>query len=230
MPINLTQHYNTLYTESFQKIKADQYQIDPLIDSPNDARYGLTLLLRPPDPVKQKIQHFLNQLQEIDPHQYHYPASDLHVTVMAIISCYDGFAPSQIVVEDYVALIQQSLVGFNCFELEFKGLTASPSCILLQGFWKDNTLNEIRDQLRQHFKNSNLQQSIDKRYSIQTAHSTIVRLRKPLLNRSAWLECVEAHRDFDFGTFEVEALELVFNDWYHRKERVRELYRFVLNE
>lgn len=129
-------------------------------------------------------------------------------------------------VEDYVALVQKSLEGLHPFEISFKGLTASPSCILLQGFWKDDTLNQIRENLRQQFKSSGLQQSIDQRYTIQTAHSTIVRLRKPLQHKDQWLECVEAYREFDFGAFRVNELELVCNDWYHRK--VKELYRFDL--
>lgn len=228
--MNLAEHYAKLYHETRPKLKAEQYELDPLIDSATDSRFGITLLLRPSDSVKKAIQGFLQQLHTIDPQQYYYPASDLHITVMAIISCYEGFALEQIVVEDYVTLVQKSLEGLQPFEINFKGLTASPSCILLQGFWKDNTLNQIRENLRQEFKSSSLQQSIDKRYTIQTAHSTIVRLRKPLQHKDQWLECVEAYRDFDFGTFRVNELELVCNDWYHRKEKVQTLQRFVLNK
>lgn len=226
--MNLAEHYAKLYHETSPKLKAEQYELDPLIDSATDSRFGITLLLRPSDSVKEAIQGFLQQLYTIDPHQYYYPTSDLHITVMAIISCYEGFALEQIVVEDYVALLQKSLEGFHPFEISFKGLTASPSCILLQGFWKDDTLNQIRENLRQQFKSSGLQQSIDQRYTIQTAHSTIVRLRKPLQHKDQWLECVEAYREFDFGAFRVNELELVCNDWYHRKEKVKKLYRFDL--
>lgn len=226
--MNVTAHYHNLYLESLEQIKTDQYQLDPLLDAETDTRAGLTLLIRPNQLVKKAIQSFLDQLKAIDPHQYYYPESDLHITVMAIISCYEGFTLNQVIVEEYVELIQKSLESVHPFEIECKGLTASPSCILLQGFWKDDTLNQIRENLRFHFKNSHLQQSIDQRYAIQTAHSTVVRLRKPLLNKAAWLECVEAYRDFDFGTFTVDTVDLVFNDWYQREEKVKELHCFKL--
>lgn len=226
--MNLAEHYAKLYHETWPRLKADQYELDSLIDSVTDTRFGITLLIRPNDPLKAAIQGFLQQLHTIDPHQYYYPASDLHITVMSIISCYEGFTLEQIVVEDYVTLVQTSLEGLHPFEINFKGLTASPSCILLQGFWKDDTLNQLRENLRQEFKSSSLQQSIDQRYTIQTAHSTIVRLRKPLQNKDQWLECVEAYREFDFGAFRVNELELVYNDWYHRKEKVKTLYHLEL--
>lgn len=226
--MNLKQHYHNLYLESLQRIKADQYQLDPLLDAETDTRAGLTLLIRPSLPVKKAIQSFLEQLKAIDPHQYYYPESDLHITVMAIISCYEGFVLEQIEVAEYVKLIQKSLEGVSSFAINFRGLTASPSCILLQGFWKEDTLNQIRENLRFHFKNANVQQSIDQRYAIQTAHATVVRLRKPLLNKSTWLESIEAYQDVDFGTFTVDTVDLVFNDWYQREEKVKKLHRFVL--
>lgn len=84
--MNLAEHYAKLYHETSPKLKAEQYELDPLIDSATDSRFGITLLLRPSDSAKKAIQGFLHQLQVIDPFQYYYPSSDLHITVMAIIS------------------------------------------------------------------------------------------------------------------------------------------------
>lgn len=226
--MNLKEHYTQLYNDSIRKIKSDDYQIDELIDSVNDNRFGITLLLRPDNKVKREIQKLLTKIRSTEPNQYFYRDSDLHVTVISIISCYDGFTLSQIRTEDYINLIQESIVGMNKFHIEFKGLTVSPSCLMAQGFLIDNTLNLIRSNLRNNFKNSGLEQSIDKRYTIQTAHSTIFRLKDKLRNKQEFLNSVEAYRDYNFGTFPVESLELVFNDWYQRKEYVKTLYRFEL--
>jgi 2'-5' RNA ligase len=92
----------------------------------------------------------------------------------------------------------------------------------------DDELTNIRNGLRDKFQTSNLQHSIDKRYSIQTAHSTIVRFKKPLLNPDSFLQKVKKYRNLDFGTFEVNELELVFNDWYHRASTTVVLERFSL--
>ncbi len=113
------------------------------------------------------------------------------------------------------------------FKIQFKGLTASPSCILIQGFLT-NTLNEIRDELRKTFKNSDLQQSIDKRYNIQTAHATVIRFKSELTDQTALINLIEKYREFDFGTFEIKQIELVYNDWYQREKFVKKLHTFSL--
>ncbi len=226
--MKLKGHYNQLYKDSILKIQSDSYQVDELIESPNDNRFGITLLVRPDNAVKGEIQKLLAKIRLIEPNQYFYRDPDLHVTVMSIISCYNGFNLTQIRVEDYVNVIQKSIKGMNRFNIEFKGLTASPSCLMIQGFLKDNTLDIIRDNLRNDFKNSGLEQSIDKRYTIQTAHSTIFRLKEKLRNKKEFLNIVEEYRGYNFGTFPVKSLEFVFNDWYQRKEYVKTLYRFDL--
>jgi len=226
--MNLKEHYDKLYQDSIKKIQSDSYQVDKLIDSDNDKRFGITLLLRPDNSVKANIQKFLSEIRLIEPNQYFYRDSDLHVTVMSIISCHDGFNLSQIRIEDYVETIKKSIKGINCFKIEFIGLTGSPSCLMVQGFLENNTLNQIRDNLRVDFKDTGLEQSMDKRYAIQTAHSTIFRLKEKIENKESFLDIVEEYRDYYFGTFVVDSLELVFNDWYQREEYVKKLYLFEL--
>jgi hypothetical protein len=226
--MDLAKHYDGLYLDAVRKIKSGEYQTDNLIDSLSDNRFGITLLIRPNNQVKAKIVEFLKDLNVIEPGQYYYPKSDIHITVMSIISCYSGFDLSRISVEDYVALIEKSINGYKPFEIEFRGITASPSCVMIQGFLKDDTLNEIRDTLRVNFRNTNLEQSIDKRYSIQIAHSTVVRFRKELERKDDFINVLDRYRNFNFGTFCVDSLELVYNDWYQRKEKVKELCRFEM--
>ncbi|MGE0079459.1 MAG: hypothetical protein AB7S48_16480 [Bacteroidales bacterium] len=42
------------------------------------------------------------------------------------------------------------------------------------------------------------------------------------------MEIVEKYRDYYFGISTVDSLELAFNDWYQRKECVKELFSFEL--
>jgi 2'-5' RNA ligase len=226
--MNLSEHYNNLYQDSIQKIKSDNYQIDNLIESSSDNRFGITLLIRPDKRIRDAIHKFLIDLKIIEPNQYYYPDSDIHVTVMSIISCYDGFDLTQIQVMDYVEIIKKSITGEKEIQIEFRGVTASPSCILIQGFLKDNTLTNIRNNLRINFKNSNLEQTLDKRYSIQTAHATVVRFRTSLTQKDEFIKVLDSYRNFNFGIFEVNSLALVFNDWYHSAKNEKELYRFEI--
>jgi len=224
--MNLKEHYSKLYKESVNNILADNYEIDNLIDSDSDKRFGITLLVRPSTEVKDKIKKCINELKKVEPNQYYYPNSDIHITVMSIISCYDGFDLTKIDLSKYIEIIKKCLEYDQDINIQFKGLTASNSCILLQGFMNDNVLNEIRDKLRVEFKNSDLEQSLDKRYAIQTAHATIVRFRNELNQKDEFLKIIDDHLNFDFGTFEVKNFELVYNDWYQREGFVKKLHEF----
>ena len=225
--MNLKEHYSNLYKASIENILSDQYEIDSLIDSDFDNRFGITLLLRPSIEVKESLQKFLDELKKVESDQYYYPNSDIHITVMSIISCYEGFDINSIDLPKYIALIKKCLTT-NAIEIQFKGLTASNSCIMVQGFMSNNSINAIRDNLRTAFKNSNLEQSLDKRYAIQTAHVTLVRFRKKFSEKDKFLDVLEQYQNFDFGTFKVNCFELVYNDWYQRERLVKKLHEFKI--
>jgi 2'-5' RNA ligase len=224
--MDLKQHYTALYNESIEKIVTNTYQIDNQIDSLSDRRLGITLLIRPDSQTKKNIQDFLDELKQIDPDQYYYPSSDIHITVLSIISCYDGFDLETISIPDYVAIIEKSLVGIQDVAINFQGITASPSAIMLQGFTNSNSLDDLRNNLRTNFTNSGLEESIDKRYSINTAHSTVARFRKEISDKEKLIAVLEKYRNFDFGKFKVEKYHLVYNDWYQREQFVKELHEF----
>jgi len=226
--MNLTENYNELYKTSIIKIENGDYQTDSLIDSPNDKRFGITLLIRPPEYIKKQIQLISQELKQIDSSQYYYPNSDIHITVMSIISCYEGFQLDQISIFDYIKLIRKSIKELDKFSIKFQGITASDSGIMIQGFPKNEMLNNLRNNLRTSFKNTNLEQSIDKRYTIQTAHSTIIRFRNELQDKKEFLEVIKKYKNYEFGNFEVNELELVFNDWYQRKRNSMFLEKFEL--
>ncbi|UFH47265.1 mutarotase [Flavobacterium galactosidilyticum] len=226
--MNLENHYKKLYHESINKISSDNYHIDTLIDSKNDRRFGLTLIIRPSNEIKKKIQNFLKNFKEIEPNQYYYPNSDIHITVMSIISCYSDFDMSKIDVQKYIDLTEKCLLKGIDLNITFKGITASPSGVMVQGFMNNNELNDIRNRLRKEFKNSNVEQSLDKRYLIQTAHSTIIRFRKELSQKEKFLELLDNSINYDFGTFKVNKFELVYNDWYQREQYVKKIHEFVV--
>ena len=226
--MNLKEHYNQLYKKSAESILAGNYNLDSKINNKSDSRFGITLLIRPSEKIKANIQFFLEKLKAIEPAQYYYPASDIHITIMSIISCYEGFSSDKIKVEDYIKIIQESLVDLGEIKIEFRGVTASPSALMIQGFPADESLNNLRNKLRDNFKKSPLQQTIDSRYAIATAHSTVMRFQEKLQNPEKLIEITERFRDYDFGEFTVEKVELVFNDWYQRESNTIHLQDFNL--
>lgn len=225
---NLKELYTNLHNKTYVEILDDNYFIDELIDSPSDQRFGLTLLIRPNEKIKIEIENLLNRISEIEPEEYYYPKSDLHVTALSIISCYSGFDLSKISINEYSEIIVKSLKGIENFEIEFKGITLANSGILIKGYPTNNSLDLLRERLRINFKQVNLEQSIDSRYSISTAHITVVRFRKKLKNKKVFLNLVEQFKEYNFGKSPVENLELVYNDWYQKAENVEILNHFKI--
>jgi 2'-5' RNA ligase len=226
--MDLKSHYDTLYKDSIKKIKTNHQIIDEQIDAPTDFRQGITLLIRPPLHIKNKIQAFLKELRKIEPKQYFYPNSDLHITTMSIISCHPDFKLATIEIPEYIKTIEQSLIDIPTFEINFKGITASPAAIMIQGFTNSVSLDNLRTNLRTNFSVSGLEQSIDKRYSIATAHTTVMRFQNKFQNKDLFLKTIEEFRDFDFGSFELKKMDLVSNDWYQKQKKVELLHRFIL--
>lgn len=223
---NLHKLYNDLYNQSRQKILNENYSVDLNIDNPADKRYGMTLVIKPEIETKIEIQNLLNELKKIEPEQYYYSNPDLHITALSIISCYEGFNLADITVSEYSEIITKSLQSVSEFEIEFKGITASESAVMIQGFPKTETLNEIRENLRINFGKFSLQKSIDRRYPLIAAHITVLRFRKKLNDVSQFINCIEKYRDYDFGTSKINKLDLVYNDWYQREEIVQKLAEF----
>lgn len=226
--VDLGDHYKKMWDTSFPLFEKGHYELDPLIDAVDDTRYGLTLLARPSQKVKENILNFLDELKQLEPRQYYYPASDLHITIMSVISCSPTFSLSKVNVEEYKSLIRGITDELPAFQVQFKGITASPSCIMVQGFPIGDCLQGLRDRVRITFRNSTLLQSMDVRYSIVTAHSTVVRFRELPVNSEAFNKALEKYRNYNFGTFKVGEVELVGNDWYQRKEKVKQLEKFRL--
>lgn len=226
--MDLTKHYNQLYTKSSAEILTGNYRLDSQINNTSDSRFGITLLIRPNESTKANIQLFLEDLKAIEPNQYYYPDPDIHVTVMSIISCYEGFSLDKINIPEYIDVIEQSLVHLDQITIEFRGITASPSALMIQGFPTDESLNIFRDKLRENFKKSTLQQSIDSRYTIATAHCTIMRFQEKLESPKELITTAAQFRNYDFGKFQVKNLELVYNDWYQREANTIHLADFNL--
>src|SRR5690554_5948089 len=147
--MNLKQHYTALWEKAFDKFKNGQFDYDLMLDDPSDSRMGLTLLAYPDIETRQNIGRLMEALKKIDPSQYYYPLIDIHVTVLSIISCTANFQLEEIKPERYIDLLSDILAASPKFNIAFKGITASSSCVMVQGFPLDNQLNLLRDSLRE---------------------------------------------------------------------------------
>ncbi|TXE05986.1 mutarotase [Gelidibacter salicanalis] len=226
--MNLQEHYTQLYKASVHHIRSGAYEIDPNIHNDHDNRFGLSLIIKPPESVRNEIQKFLSDLKSVAPKQYFYPNTDIHITLLSIVSCYEGFDQISINVNDYINTINSSLVDVGEMQIICKGITASPSCVLIQGFPTDQSIQTLRDKIRSEIRSAHLKESMDARYLIQTAHATVFRFSDTLEHNDEFLSVLDSYRNHNFGSFKVDQLHLVYNDWYHREHRSETLYKFEL--
>lgn len=185
-----------------------------LPDKSRDLRRGLSLALRPCQPVLAAVNGFQHQLAEAGPDQYFYRPAELHVTVLAIIPGSESWRDRFPHLAAYQSILRTVLSRHRPFTIAFRGVTASRGGVMIQGFPQDDTLAGIRNDLRQALRQNQLGDQLDARYKINTAHMTVMRFCNANLDGKRLLALLQANRTTDFGVMTVANLELVLCDWY----------------
>lgn len=218
--------YAQMWQNAMQKYQQNQFEFDPYLNGLKDTRYGITLLARPNEETRRNMVEFLNEFAQLEPDQYCHPESDLHITIMSIVACTEDYQLTS--KAQYCDAVGSILKNIRPFSVEFSGITASPNCVLIQGFTQDDSLNNLRDSIRQEFTHNTLEHTMDTRYTIKTAHSSVVRYRKQMTSPSRLINFLKLNKDRYFGDCKITELELVLNDWYQRKLNTRVLAKYVL--
>ena len=226
--MNLTEYYDAMRQAALPKLAQGAAELDKLIDSAQDRRRGITLLARPPARITAIIEGIIADLKRAEPDQYYYPAADIHLTILSIISCYNGFTLDLVDPAAYKTAVRAILQPIRPFIITYNGLTATTGGIIIQGFPQDEELTQLRNATRGFFQHAGLQHSIDQRYNIHTAHSTVMRFKTLLQNPQLLLEKIEHYQHYFIGSFEVDTVELVYNDWYQRTSNTVLLGKFSL--
>lgn len=221
--------YDRLWQEAAAAWTRGEVQIDPLLaDKAKDLRRGVTLLLRPAAPVREKVGAWLQRLGAELSGQYFYRPDELHVTVLSIISGTPHWQVEMERMDACRAIIGKVMDGRRPFQITFRGVTASPGSAMVQGFPVGQELATIRDGLREAFAKAGMGGLLDRRYRIGTAHMTAVRFRAPTPEGKRLTSLLQASRDEDFGAMKVDELQLVWGDWYASAATVKTLEAYRL--
>ena len=229
--------YDQLWHENALKLKQNMLEFDPYLMGKPDSRMGISLILRLNEnpTLMSNIKKFYQTFHQLDPNQHMSQTESLHVTLLSLVTCREHFEFNVFNLNQYVQVIQSAINDAikatqktKSINILFKGITISSSCILLRGFAMNDLLAEVRKNLRIHFNASDLEHTIDSRYSIQSAHCTMVRFKQPTRLPIKLYKLIKQNIDTDFGEVESTYCDLVINDWYHTKEKSTLLARFPL--
>ena len=219
--------YDEIFERGRMALQRDETHLDVFLNQPlsDDTRFGLTLLIPVQDPVTVAVAAAQKELAALAPEQYFYPATDLHVTVLSLLTARSDrrYVADQIL--PYQVLVAEAVARQKSFVIAFAGLSLSPAAVLAQGFPEEGLLG-LRQFLREQAAKNKL--LLDERYHSPTAHVTLGRWRQPLLNSSVIINWVEQNRQRPLATMSVTELHLVWHDWYNRQERRQVLARFPL--
>ena len=225
----LEQHYAQLWHGALHAWHHGTVALDPLLtQKQNDQRRGFTLILRPTPAMAHQFARFLAAVAAVEPSQYYYRPSEFHITVLSLFTATAAYQPYVAHQAAYLRAIDQALAGTHRFALHFRGITASPGAIMVQGFPCDDTLDGIRQRVRQELRRAGVGSGLDQRYPITTAHATVVRFQQPFRHLHALLHCLQRYRAHDFGAMAVDAIQFVANDWYMSAEKVCALRQYPL--
>ena len=167
----------------------------------------------------------VDELKAIVPGQHVYRPDELHVTLLSLISAAADFDLDAVPLDDYRAVLGELFAQVPPFTIRFTGVTASPDTVFVCG--QSDTLNALRDRLRDDLTRAGLGETLDRRYRIVTSHSTVLRFQSQPDHLPELVRYLAARRAHEVGAFGVEMVEFTFNDWYmsHDVVRVLDTYR-----
>jgi 2'-5' RNA ligase len=188
-----------------------------------DTRFGVTIVAYPPPDLRQHIADLSTRLKAVEPGQYYYPPTDLHVTVLEVIS--DVTQGEANTVRD--AILRR---GPHFWKALPGARLASPSvrsdetaCALT--FAEQHGLETLRNELSRRLTVAGLK--VAPRYRSPSAHVTFLRyVAEPRATQDDWNRAIAALpglRSADAaGRWSLDALWLTCGaTWYGRSGRVR---------
>jgi 2'-5' RNA ligase len=222
--------YQQLWIEAVAAFEGGAPQIDTnLSDKANDLRRGVTLAFLPSAVVRTNVENFLGQLGEIAPAQHLYRPEELHVTVLSIISGSEFWRKEIRTLATCRPIITEVLSRQNSFRVSFRGVTASPSTVMIKGFPLNDALEKMREELRAAFARNGLGDQLDRRYRINSTHMTVMRFRRADADWKRLATFLAKNRDTDCGEMEVSRIQLIWGDWYASANIARTLQEYRLS-
>jgi 2'-5' RNA ligase len=226
---HLIRLYDALWQDAVEHFAKGRVQLDSHLVAPHrDHRLGLTVIARPTQQVIDQFSALLRELAQIEPHQYFYQPSEFHITILSLFTATENFEPYFAKIPAYLTTLQPVLSASEQFTVRFRGITATKSSIMVQGFPQDGKLERLRDRLRKALQSKNLGEGLDERYRITTAHTTIMRFRTQPQDLKRLIRVLGSYREYSFGQSTFQTLQLVKNDWYMSADKVEVLADYPL--
>ncbi len=213
--------YEGIMNKGFTAMENQKEYVDNFIGDETDTRMGISLVIRPPKVLKTEIMKIENELKELENNQYYYPENDYHITLLDIITGRQGYMYTSEQIDNSKKIIIQALENVSPFEINLNGVIASDGAIIVRGFYEEE-MKTLRQKLRQAIIENHMKP--DERYPTISSHITIARFKKQIEQRERLIEMLKKYQNYNFGTFKVYEIELIYHNWYDSKKEILERY------
>lgn len=214
--------YLRMWNESKDQIAVGAIEPDPVPDN-SSRRWGVSIIFRHTEPVLSKLIAAVNEIKSFvgDGHII-YDLSNLHTTIRSIEFQRLEVDEHDPKVLQYEKALKAVAAKCNTIKISYKGLTANRSCVIAQGWPIDNVLQEIREAFHQELEKRGLLGGPEETSVRQTSHASLVVFTHPLKNPQGLVEYIERNRETNFGSCEIDTIELV------RYRRTEDAVRLVV--
>lgn len=209
--------YSSINAEGCTLFDSGRCVPDPFLNAPreNDKRRGITLLVPLDVKTAGACTVLENDIRAIEPDLYFYPVSDLHVTVLDLVSVRDGFRRDDDGIGKFIRLMEKAVAEVHPFSISFKGIITSRAGILVKGYYS-RELQDLRARIRELAIAENI--ALEERYKSYSAHVTVARFKSLVRNWPALWAFIEKESLREVGAMTVNAMHLVIHDWYNREK------------
>ena len=217
--------YERLWGEAADAFERGGPRLDPFLKNrAGDRRRGVTLVARPDKEVRERVEDFLRRALKVAPGQHFYEPPEFHLTVYSLIPGSTSWKESAQRLPEHLEVLDQVLKDRPAFSVVFRGATASPEAVMIQGFPAGSALKELRDELSRR----GVADTLARRYKMVAAHLTVMRFTTPMADWKPLRDFLLAHRETDFGEARMRTLQLIESDWYASAGTVRTLREYPL--
>jgi 2'-5' RNA ligase len=196
-------------------VSPDLVLTNELANPGSDTRSGLSFICWPNEKLLEHISSLQNYLKALEPNQYYYPKTDLHLTMLEI-----RFNEPLKVVEDLAQKI--SSIGANIFcdlkapIIEPYTLVTDPKGLalnLLPDTDNQNQLEILRKTIVERLNQNGF--VIKPRYEAKFGHITLMRYLNQIKDIGSWLHAIDTAPINQSISWTLDSLYLSWGaDWY----------------
>jgi len=218
-----------------EKILKSGVSVDEILEAEitnpaGDQRYGVNLIARPPQEIKQYIISIQNYLREQggERDQYYYPPDEFHATIVEICSSktsLEVYEISKRVLENLNDILHDAPAAEIHSPIPvFDNRACSINLLPI-----DHDLEKMRRSISEKLNANGIH--VAPRYHDQAAHVTFMRYIKPLnIDNREWLDIITHCPEGDSLRWNINELWLTWGlTWYGRRSLIKESGPHVLS-